>query len=266
MTYYSTPAIPKPPGFNTLAYYLRPSLASINMGPYANDAPADLYNGNWWSSDMPSGYSMDEDCLVLSCPAGPIVDGNVYGPSLATASTKSTVGNCPLLPYGNGFAHSVRCRVTPAQVGNWWCHWSLPIEHNQAETATIPGETAPTYLECDGEEGGAGVNMGEGVGMWGGGVIWTPAGKIEVANPYSDCLFDPSDDFHDYCYWYLPNGTMGWSIDGTTIGTRNLAGEMTPAVLAWINGQHAYQIFDANSSAPNRPYQVELYSWAGWTP
>lgn len=248
-------------GTPNLLYRLEPRLASINMGPFGNVAAADLYNGAWYSSPVPdpTWYSERADS---TCPKGFLVMSNPgntpdHGPYLCTTSTHSTTGNVPSFTAGQGFYHRTRARVSRAQPSNWFCGWSEPIEHDKLNTA-------PMWLEWDGHEGGAGTGKGQGIHMWGAAVIWRGvSSKNVVPNQYIDLLHDPSM-WHDYSYWWTPAGVMSWSIDGVLVGSVDVSTQTTAAELAAINATHPYQIFDAQSSGANLPYELHIDSTEVW--
>jgi len=142
----------------------------------------------------------------------------------------------------------------------------MPIEHSFANLTVNAALGGSYYRELDGHEGGAGKALGEGSGMWGAAVLWQPENtKLILPNPYSDLLFNPAH-WHLYEYWWEPSGLAGWAIDDTVIGLVNVAAHMTPAQLAWVNAMHDYQIWDADSSAPNASYALDIASMEAWTP
>ena len=251
-----------PAGFSTPLYALEPTLDMVNLGPYGSTVAANLYSGYFGESPVPAAnlYSMQHDqalgrdFLTLSNPG--IRVGN---PMLCTASSASTPGNLPLVPMSVRHAVKVRARLIPPQLGNWPCFgWSLPIEHTLKATL-------PVFVEVDNWEGGAGVGLGQGVNMWGGGVIHR-AGQspVVIANAYADKLHNPGL-WHDYTVIWDPAAVLTLLIDGIIVGGANLAPYLSAAELAQVLSHHAYQICDLDTSAPGTPSQAQIARWECWT-
>jgi hypothetical protein len=244
-----------------LAFHSEPCLADVNLGPYGNIAPSNLYNGPWYGSPVPNPayYAMQNGVLTMLNP------GVRSAGLLSTVSTKNTPGNFPLIPAAKGFYITSRHRVRPAQVGNFFAFWSNPIEHNQAKADANAG--VECWLEFDVHEGGGGVGRGETGAMWGGIVFWKGVypnyTKIIFANPYSDLLFDPND-VHDYGFRWDQEGLGSWYIDDTLVGQQNLASKVSAADLAWCNSLSYFLMWSATSSGTFPPYAAELHAFSAW--
>lgn len=230
-------------GLSKNLFYICPSYGSINFS--ADQPPADLFNGVWWTKARPE--------TTLYSTAGEVLQIRLGGVLSSVSPDNMIPSTLPLLPGDDSFYVEFLYNISDNDADHWPAIWLMPVEHNVKQEDHYANDPVgyERFTEIDIDEGGFnGGEMSSAI-SWKG--IWPNYSKLVTNNSNNNVTLDRTVSHKFAALYDAKNLTVSYYCDD-----KFMFEAKNPYLDVISKQQHFYLIIAAQTHGKNLEYRMNL--------